>query len=210
MTTVAETYAPLLEIANIGAASAAGALSELLELTVVVDVPEAALLDAGQIEEWWPEPEPWIAIRQEIDGDIQGRIITLLQYGMGDVQHPLDCLLTRSVPPTVTDRATALRETAATMTSAYLDALGQFLGVQMRAGVPHPDLTRPVGCLLAGTAPGADPDAALVFRTNLHREDTEPDVALGCVVLLLDRAATYTLVRAANQLLGIEDEGDAR
>jgi chemotaxis protein CheY-P-specific phosphatase CheC len=207
MTTSLAAAESLIEIANIGAASAAGALSELIGVTVVVDVPEVAILRPEEAAAWLPDTRFGTSlVEQELVGELSGYVLTVLSNADG--LDPATILWSGAYPLEAELREAALQQIASTMTAASLTTLGRFLQIGILARPPlavrpiSPDdgVTRVVRSFNSGSA--------IVFRTALRRDDPALESVVGCIVLILDDKSTLRLLNAARALLGLNGEGE--
>ncbi len=127
----------LREISRIGMSQAATALSQLLGERVVLNVPRIAHADAGEIADLLGGAEKLaIGVTLKILGDAQGRMLLILPRQSAALL--LERLLGVPQEGLVLSEigASALREVANILASAYLSALGGRLGLTLLPSVP--------------------------------------------------------------------------
>lgn len=133
----------LREIGNVGAGNGAAALGELLDKTVMIDIPRVkpVRLDENGHSDFLNEPaETNIAIYSKILGPLRGGALTLLSKK--DSLLMSGALLqknTGSDPQALTQiDISALSESAYIFSSAYLNALGSLLNLsQLNPDIPQ-------------------------------------------------------------------------
>jgi chemotaxis protein CheC len=128
----------LREVANIGAGHAATALSQMTSRTIMIDVPEVEIRRLEEVAELVGPPDTVIAaILMHMMGDLTGRTMVILPADSARVL--CDILLRRSVGTTTTFEAmehSTLKETGNILSSAYLNALSDFMGMMLLPSVP--------------------------------------------------------------------------
>ena len=128
----------LREVANIGAGHAATALSQMTHRTIMISVPEVNIVPVEAVAELLGQPDDVIAgVLMHMMGDLTGR--TLLIFPEGSARVLCDILLSR--PPGTTAEFGAmeqsgLKEVGNILTSAYLNALSDFMGMMLVPSVP--------------------------------------------------------------------------
>lgn len=128
----------LREVANIGAGHAATALSQMTGRTIMIDVPEVEIRRLEEVAEMIGSPDTVIAaILMHMMGDLTGRTLVVLPAPSAQVL--CDILLRRPVGTTTTFEAmehSTLKETGNILSSAYLNALSDFMGMMLLPSVP--------------------------------------------------------------------------
>lgn len=128
----------LREVANIGAGHAATALSQMTSRTIMIDVPEVEIRRLEEVAELVGPPDTVIAaILMHMMGDLTGRTMVILPADSARVL--CDILLRRPVGTTATFEAmehSTLKETGNILSSAYLNALSDFMGMMLLPSVP--------------------------------------------------------------------------
>jgi chemotaxis protein CheC len=128
----------LREVANIGAGHAATALSQMTHRTIMISVPEVNIVPVEAVAELLGQPDDVIAgVLMHMMGDLTGR--TLLIFPEASARALCDILLRR--PPGATAEFGAmeqsgLKEVGNILTSAYLNALSDFMGMMLVPSVP--------------------------------------------------------------------------
>lgn len=128
----------LREVANIGAGHAATALSQMTHRTIMIDVPEVEIRRLEEVAELVGPPDTVIAaVLMHMMGDLTGRTMVILPANSARVL--CDILLRRSVGTTTTFESmehSTLKETGNILSSAYLNALSDFMGMMLLPSVP--------------------------------------------------------------------------
>ncbi len=128
----------LREVANIGAGHAATALSQMTHRTIMISVPEVNIIPVEGVAELLGQPDDVIAgVLMHMMGDLTGR--TLLIFPEASALALCDILLRR--PPGATTafgemEQSGLKEVGNILTSAYLNALSDFMGMMLVPSVP--------------------------------------------------------------------------
>ena len=128
----------LREVANIGAGHAATALSQMTNRVIMIDVPEVNIRRLEEVAELVGPPDTVIAaVLMHMMGDLTGRTMVILPDA--SAKAVCDILLHRK--PGHTDQygdmeRSTLRETGNILSSAYLNALSDFMGMMLVPSVP--------------------------------------------------------------------------
>lgn len=128
----------LQEIGNVGAAHAVTALSQLLERTVMISVPQVQLLTPSQVGGLCGNPDSLVAgVAFHVVGDASARILLMLPRNCA--MELVDVLLKNPAGSTKVLNElgnSTVRETGNIMASAYLNALSDFLAMLLLPSVP--------------------------------------------------------------------------
>lgn len=128
----------LREVANIGAGHAATALSQMTGRTIMIDVPEVEIRRLEEVAELVGPPDTVIAaVLMHMMGDLTGRTMVILPAT--SARTLCDILLRRSAGSTTafdTMEHSTLKETGNILSSAYLNALSDFMGMMLLPSVP--------------------------------------------------------------------------
>jgi len=127
----------LREVANIGAGHAATALSQMIGETIMISVPTITIAPLEDVPPQVAEPdEPVAAVLMHMLGDLTGR--TLLVFPRRTAAR-LAQILVRSAAPSVDEftemEQSALKEAGNILSSAYMTALADFMGMML---IPSP------------------------------------------------------------------------
>lgn len=142
-----EQFDALREIANIGMGKASSALADLINTTILIDVPKAVCVPIGNLPGVLRDPEQVTAgIYLQVTGDVPGHATFVF-----DVQsaHRLAGVLL-GIPEVNLDEVTAsaLMEIGNIMLSAYLTAISDFTGLRL---LPSPPVMAvDMGCAILG------------------------------------------------------------
>jgi chemotaxis protein CheC len=127
----------LREVANIGAGHAATALSQMVGHTIMISVPT---INVSRLEDMPPQvaapDEPVAAVLMHMFGDLTGR--TLLVFPRKTAVRLAGMLLRRD--PTSGDfsemEQSAIKEAGNILSSAYMNALSDFMGMMLLPSPP--------------------------------------------------------------------------
>jgi chemotaxis protein CheC len=127
----------LREVANIGAGHAATALSQMIGETIMISVPT---ISVARLEEVPPAlaaaDEIVAAVLMHMQGDLSGR--TLLVFPQRDAFRLAQLLLRRDRPSTEFGdmERSAIKEAGNILSSAYMNALSDFMGMMLLPSPP--------------------------------------------------------------------------
>lgn len=128
----------LQELGNIGAGSAATALSQLLGRDVDLNVPDVKIVPVDKITEQLSTRNQIVAaVYLRVFGDIKAR--TLIIFPQDRIMLLLDLLMKRELGTTKEFGETeqsALKEVGNIIISAYLNAIAKFIGLNSVPSVP--------------------------------------------------------------------------
>ena len=128
----------LKEVANIGACHAATALSELTNEKVMVNVPVIRINPIEEVFNLVAKPHEVVAsVLIYFLGDMTGR--TLLLFPQEAAWHLTDCLMRQPLGTTKKFgelEESALKEVSNVLTCAYMNSLGDLLGLVVVPSVP--------------------------------------------------------------------------
>jgi chemotaxis protein CheC len=188
----------LREVANIGAGHAATALSQMTSRTIMIDVPEVEIRRLEEVAELVGPPETVIAaILMHMMGDLTGRTMVVLPDASARVL--CDLLLQRKVGTTSGYAAmehSTLKETGNILSSAYLNALSDFMGMMLLPSVPSlvVDLA---GAVLTTTYLNFGQERDLVFCVDTSfRVEGADEVLQGQFLLLPDLPSLHAIFDA--------------
>src|ERR1700750_1594506 len=127
----------LREVANIGAGHAATALSQMIGTTIMISVPT---INVSPLEDVSPPvaapDEPVAAVLMHMLGDLTGR--TLLVFPRRTAIRLAELLLRRQSPPDDFNemQQSAIKEAGNILSSAYMNALSDFMGMMLLPSPP--------------------------------------------------------------------------
>ena len=128
----------LKELGNLGAGSAATALSQLLGKDISIDVPSIVMVPVEKMAEMVSQDSRIVAaVYMKIFGEIQAR--ALIIFPQEKVFLLLDLLMRRKLGQTKEFGETeqsALKEIGNIIISAYLNAIAKFIGLNSVPSVP--------------------------------------------------------------------------
>lgn len=189
----------LREVANIGAGHAATALSQMTHRTIMINVPEVNIRRLEEVPDLLGPPDTVVAaIAMHMMGDLTGQTMVILPEPAARV---LCDLLLRRAPGTTTDLSAAmeessLKETGNILTSAYLTALSDFLGMMLVPSVPTLVNDFAGAVLSSATLAFGGPGDVVFCVDTAFRVEGAPDLLHGEFVLLPDRVSLGALFEA--------------
>jgi chemotaxis protein CheC len=128
----------LKEVANIGAGHAATALSQMTNKKIMISVPEVTVTPLEEVPEVLGHPEEVVAaVLMHMMGDLTGR--TLLLFPEPSARARCDILLRRPAGTTTefgVMEQSGIKEVGNILSSAYLNALSDFMGMMLVPSVP--------------------------------------------------------------------------
>lgn len=188
----------LREVANIGAGHAATALSQMTDRVIMISVPEVTVRRLDQVAELvGPADTVVVAVSMRLLGDLTGQAMVILP--LGAARTLCDLLLGRNRGDTGSFgpmEESSIKETGNILTSAYLTALSEFLGMMLIPSIPSM-ATEYAGALLTSAHLSADPDRDVVFCVDTaFRVEGAPEVLNGEFLLLPDSASLTAIFEA--------------
>ena len=187
----------LREVANIGAGHAATALSQMIGETIMITVPR---INVSRLEEVRPQlgppDEPVAAVLMYMLGDLTGR--TLLVFPRRTAQRLASLLLHAKITEDdFSDMAqSAIKEAGNILSSAYMNALSDFMGMML---IPSPpSLAVDMSSAVLTTAHlqfGTDKDFVFCVESELLMDNLDEHLR-GYFLLLPDSASLYAILRA--------------
>ena len=128
----------LKEVANIGAGHAATALSQMTNRRIMITVPQVNVTRLEQVAEILGSPDDVVAaVLMHMMGDLTGR--TMVLFPVESAGLLCDILLHRPLPTTKEFglmEESGLKEAGNILSSAYLTALSDFMGMMLLPSVP--------------------------------------------------------------------------
>ena len=191
----------LREVANIGAGHAATALSTLTNRRIMISVPEVRISRLEEVAEILGSPDDVVAaVLMHMMGDLTGR--TLVMFPEQSARHLCDILLRK---PIGTTRAygemeqSGLKEVGNILSSAYLNALSDFMGMMLVPSVPSLAIDL-AGAVLTSTYMNFGYDRDFVFCVETEFLLEEPGTHLSGHYLLLPDLASLRAIFDAIRL----------
>lgn len=188
----------LREVANIGAGHAATALSQLTNRTIMISVPEVTVSRLEDVPEILGRADDVVAaVLMHMMGDLTGR--TLVIFPETSARLLCDILLRRPMGTTAAFgdmEQSGLKEVGNILSSAYLNALSDFMGMMLVPSVPSLAIDL-CGAVLTSTYLnfGYDRDYVFCVETEFIFED--PQLKLhGHFLLLPDLASLRAIFDA--------------
>ncbi len=186
------------EVANIGAGHAATALSKMVNETIMISVPNVAVTPLEEIGDVVGPPNDVIAaVLMQMMGDLTGR--TLLLFPEAAAKRLCDILLRRPKGTTTTFgemEQSGLKEVGNILSSAYFNALSEFMGMMLVPSVPSLVIDFAAAVLTSTTLNfGQQRDFVFCVETDLNLRDADAHIA-GHFLLLPDPASLRAILDA--------------
>ena len=188
----------LREVANIGAGHAATALSQMTDRTIMINVPEVNVRRVEEVADLLGPPDTVVAaVLMHVMGDLTGRTAVILPVTAA--RTLCDLLMRR--PPGSTDafgpmEDSSLKETGNILTSAYLTALSDFMGMMLVPSVPSL-VTDYAGAVLTAAHLNFAREQDIVFCVDTaFRVEGGTEVLNGEFILLPDSASLAAIFDA--------------
>jgi chemotaxis protein CheC len=187
----------LREVANIGAGHAATALSQMIGGTIMISVPT---INVSRLEEVPPQisapEEPVAAVLMHMLGDLTGR--TLLVFPKPTAVRLASLMLRR---PSSSEELgemeqSAIKEAGNILSSAYMNALSDFMGMMLLPSPPSLAIDMSTAVLTTAYLQfGTDRDYVFCVESEFYMTDVEERLR-GFFLLLPDPASLQAILRA--------------
>jgi chemotaxis protein CheC len=188
----------LREVANIGAGHAATALSQMIGGTIMISVPT---INVSRLEEVPPQitapEEPVAAVLMHMLGDLTGR--TLLVFPKPTAARLAELMLRRpagSSSELGEMEQSAIKEAGNILSSAYMNALSDFMGMMLLPSPPSLAIDMSTAVLTTAYLQfGSDRDYVFCVESEFYMTDVDERLR-GFVLLLPDPASLQAILRA--------------
>ena len=189
----------LREVANIGAGHAATALSQMIGGTIMISVPT---INVSRLEEVPPQisapEEPVAAVLMHMLGDLTGR--TLLVFPKPTAARLAELMLRRpngSAAEELGDmEQSAIKEAGNILSSAYMNALSDFMGMMLLPSPPSLAIDMSTAVLTTAYLQfGTDRDYVFCVESEFYMTDVNERLR-GFFLLLPDPASLQAILRA--------------
>ncbi len=187
----------LREVANIGAGHAATALSQMIGGTIMISVPT---INVSRLEEVPPQisapEEPVAAVLMHMLGDLTGR--TLLVFPKPTAARLAALMLRRpgSSEELGEMEQSAIKEAGNILSSAYMNALSDFMGMMLLPSPPSLAIDMSTAVLTtASLQVGTDRDYVFCVESEFYMTDVDEKLR-GFFLLLPDPASLQAILRA--------------
>jgi chemotaxis protein CheC len=187
----------LREVANIGAGHAATALSQMIGGTIMISVPT---INVSRLEEVPPQisapEEPVAAVLMHMLGDLTGR--TLLVFPKPTAVRLASLMLRRTSSSEELGEMeqSAIKEAGNILSSAYMNALSDFMGMMLLPSPPSLAIDMSTAVLTTAYLQfGTDRDYVFCVESEFYMTDVEERLR-GFFLLLPDPASLQAILRA--------------
>src|SRR4051812_42898453 len=187
----------LREVANIGAGHAATALSQMIGETIMISVPT---INVSRLEEIPPQvgapDEPVAGVLMHMLGDLTGR--TLLVFPRRTARR-LASLLLRAEPGAEElseMEQSAIKEAGNILSSAYMNALSDFMGMMLLPSPPSLSIDMSSAVLTTAYIQfGSDRDFVFCVESEFLMDNVDERLR-GFFLLLPDPASLQAILKA--------------
>ena len=187
----------LREVANIGAGHAATALSQMVGETIMISVPT---INVARLEDVPPQvgdpDQPVAAVLMHMLGDLTGR--TLLVFPRRTAVRLAELLLRRTSPPDDFSemQQSAIKEAGNILSSAYMNALSDFMGMMLLPSPPSLAIDMSTAVLTTAYLQfGSDKDYVFCVESEFCLSDIGEKLS-GYFLLLPDAASLQAILKA--------------
>src|SRR5690242_8111980 len=186
----------LKEVANIGAGHAATALSQMIGGTIMISVPT---INVSRLEDIPPQvaapDEPVAAVLMHMLGDLTGR--TLLVFPRRTAVRLSALLLRRECADDFNEmQQSAIKEAGNILSSAYMNALSDFMGMMLLPSPPSLAIDMSTAVLSTAYLQfGSDKDYVFCVESEFILTDVDEKLR-GFFLLLPDPASLQAILRA--------------
>lgn len=187
----------LREVANIGAGHAATALSQMIGGTIMISVPRINIQRLEDVAPLVADPdEPVAAVLLHILGDLSGR--TLLVFPKSAAVELAAMMLRR--PNTTGElgelEQSAIKEAGNILSSAYMNALSEFMGMLLLPSPPALAIDMSAAVLTTAYLQfGTNKDYVFCVESDFMLKDESRKLS-GFFLLLPDPASLQAILRA--------------
>ncbi|HVZ77472.1 MAG TPA: chemotaxis protein CheC [Gemmatimonadaceae bacterium] len=188
----------LREVANIGAGHAATALSQMIGGTIMITVPQINIQRLEDVAPLVSNPdEPVAAVLLHMLGDLTGR--TLLVFPHASAIRLSELMLRRprgSSSELGELEQSAIKEAGNILSSAYMNALSDFMGMMLLPSPPSLAIDMSAAVLTTTYLQfGNDRDYVFCVETEFLMKDADEKLQ-GFFLLLPDPASLQAILRA--------------
>ena len=188
----------LREVANIGAGHAATALSQMIGGTIMISVPTINVSRLEEVPRQITAPEePVAAVLMHMLGDLTGR--TLLVFPKPTAARLAELMLRRPAGSSAElgeMEQSAIKEAGNILSSAYMNALSDFMGMMLLPSPPSLAIDMSTAVLTTAYLQfGSDRDYVFCVESEFYMTDVDERLR-GFFLLLPDPASLQAILRA--------------
>ena len=187
----------LREVANIGAGHAATALSQMVGETIMITVPTINIARLEEVPVQMSDPdEPVAAVLMHMMGDLTGR--TLLVFPKRSAVRLASRLLKKKENDQSLSEMgqSAIKEAGNILSSAYMNALSDFMGMMLLPSPPSLAIDMSTAVLTTAYLQfGTDRDYVFCVESEFYMTDVDEKLR-GFFLLLPDPASLQAILRA--------------
>ena len=187
----------LREVANIGAGHAATALSQMIGETIMISVPTISVSRLEDVPPQLSSPdEPVAAVLMHMLGDLTGR--TLLVFPRRTAMRLAELLLRRRGPEDEFSdmQQSAIKEAGNILSSAYMNALSDFMGMMLIPSPPSLAVDMSDAILTTTYLQfGGDKDYVFCVESEFLMDNLDEHLR-GFFLLLPDPASLHAILKA--------------
>jgi chemotaxis protein CheC len=187
----------LREVANIGAGHAATALSAMTGQTIMISVPRLNVSAVDEVPNSVGGEEPVAAVLLRMMGDLTG--LTLLVFPRMTALRVAE-MMARKPEGTYTEigafESSAIKEAGNILSSAYLNALAEFMGMILLPSPPQLEIDLSDAILTSTFLESArDTDVVFVIESMFYLKERNEQLR-GFFFLLPDKGSLDQILRA--------------
>src|ERR1043165_6726776 len=188
----------LREVANIGAGHAATALSQMTGSTIMISVPTITIAKLEDVPPQISAPEePVAAVLMHMLGDLTGR--TLLVFPKPTAARLAELMLRRPAGSSTElgeMEQSAIKEAGNILSSAYMNALSDFMGMMLLPSPPSLAIDMSTAVLTTAYLQfGSDKDYVFCVESEFRLSDIGEKLS-GYFLLLPDAASLQAILKA--------------
>jgi chemotaxis protein CheC len=189
----------LREVANIGAGHAATALSQMIGETIMISVPR---INVSRLEELPPQlaspDEPVAAVLMHMLGDLTGRTLLVLPRRTATRLSQMLLHNHATTPEFSEMEQSAIKEAGNILSSAYLNALSNFMGMMLLPSPPSLAIDMSAAVLTTAYLQfGSDKDFVFCVESEFLMSDSDEKLR-GFFLLLPDPASLNAILKAVH------------
>jgi chemotaxis protein CheC len=189
----------LREVANIGAGHAATALSQMIDVTVMITVPRISIARLQDMPPVVKAPEePVAAVLLRVIGDLTGR--ALLVFPRQVAVRLCELLLRRPVGTTLElgkVEQSVINEIGNILSSAYMNALGSFMGMILLPMPPNISVSTSAALMTAAHLDLESHDQVLCVESEFLLQGFDEPLR-GLFLLLPDPDSLTAILKAVH------------
>ena len=184
----------LKEIGNIGAGNATTALAQMLQCRIDMDVPEVKLIEVDELAESLGGPEcVMTAIFLEVEGDVTGDIIFLLEEGSAKFLVSKLMGMESEGDEFSEMELSCIKEISNIIAGSYLNSLSTLTNLKIYPSVPHMQMDMVESILHSPLRKKKEENEQILFIQTEFKDD----VKLGGYFVMVPDTESYGKILGA-------------